>query len=260
MSDGVPNHTIYPKRYWEASISWQNWNKLTAVDIHNEQVFQTKQEYHGQNVYFYGNHPIQYIRVVGLLVGIEQMSKYTIMTIDDSSGACIDVKIERRQMRTDDDAAYPSNTTVDDVDVMIHMSFPTLHLKNKPIEIGTILEVKGTVSTFRHIRQIDLKRLHRIKDTNAEAAAWAKTAQWKKDVLSQPWIMTSELRCAIDRRIYEADAAEKRRARKKREYDVKKHLKHVAHEQRAEERRKRAEMKLNLGALKGSGVIAAPWD
>jgi len=258
MSRRAPQADIYPKRYWDESTTWKNWNKLTAADFHH--TLETKPGFEGQNVYFYGNHPIQFVRVLGLLVDIEQRGRYTILAIDDSSGDCINVKIQQRPTSRGDEAEYPSNTTIDNVDMRIELALPRLYLNTRPIDIGAVLEVKGTISVFRNTRQIDLARLFRIKDTNAEAAAWAKTAQWKRDVLSHPWVLSSEERRCVDETIREEERQERDKIRKRREWSAKHGEKRRGHEEKKEEKRKRAVAKYNTGALAGSNVLPRPWE
>ncbi|KAK4553144.1 hypothetical protein LTR86_009871 [Recurvomyces mirabilis] len=258
MSSRARNHVIYPKRYWDESATWKNWNKVTAADIHH--ALRTESGFEGQNVYFYGNHPIQFVRVVGLLVDTEQRGRYTILSIDDSSGACIDVKIERRHVKVGDEAEYPSNTSIDNVNVKIDLALPTLILNAKPVDIGTVLEVKGTVSVFRNTRQIDLARLFRVKDTNAEAAAWVKTAQWKTDVLSQAWILSTEQRRRVDEKVREEERQERERKNKRQEWSAKHADKRRDQEEKKEAKRKRSELKYSTGALYGSHLLPTPWD
>ncbi|KAK3675864.1 hypothetical protein LTR78_004056 [Recurvomyces mirabilis] len=258
MSSRARYHVIHPKRYWDESTTWKNWNKLTAADIHH--TLRTEPGFEGQNVFFYGNNPIQFVRVVGLLVDLEQRGRYTILSIDDSSGACVDVKIERRHVKAGDEAEYPTNTTIDNVHVKIELALPTLFLNAKPVDMGTVLEVKGTVSVFRNTRQIDLARLFRVKDTNAEAAAWIKTAQWKMDALSQAWILSNEQRRRVDEKVREAERQERERTRKRREWRAKRGDKRRDHEEKKEAKRKRSEVQYNTGALYGSHLLPHPWD
>ncbi|TKA58599.1 hypothetical protein B0A55_08701 [Friedmanniomyces simplex] len=249
---------IYPKRYWDASTTFNNWNKLTALDIHES--LRTEPGFEGQNVFFHLNHPIRFVRIVGLLVDIELRGRYTILTIDDSSGACIDVKITSRYVAAGDEAEYPSNTTVDNIDVHVQWNLPTLHLDSKPVALGSVLEVKGTISVFRNARQLELKRLFNVPDTNAEAAAWAKTAKWKKDLLSQPWMLTRQERETIDERIRQEEQAERAWAKRKQEWDAKHGIERRRYEEKKEAKRKRADARMNAGALRGSGILRAPWE
>ena len=140
------------------------------------------------------------------------------------------------------------------------MGEPTLHLRHQAIHLGDVLEAKGTVSVFRDTRQIELKRLFGVNNTNAEAAAWAKTAQWMRDVLGRPWVLTAKEREVLDKKIAQEEKVERARTRGKREWEAKHGEKKKRHEEKAEAKRKRAEVRYNEGALKGSAIIRAPWE
>ncbi|EMC98495.1 hypothetical protein BAUCODRAFT_66325 [Baudoinia panamericana UAMH 10762] len=258
MSDEVATCTSYPKRYFNASQTWDHWNPLTATDIH---ALRTESGFEGQKIYFFGYHPIRYTRVVGILVDIELRGRYTILTIDDSSGACIDVKIEARRVTRGDNAECPSNTTVDNVDIHVIIgSGPTIHLHRKPLEIGSVLKVKGTISAFRGVRQIELKRLFTVDDTNAEARAWAETAKWKRDVLAEDWILTRQQQHEIDERCRQEERKAFELSKKRREWHNKYGAAKRTYDEKREARRREKEMRYNAGALKGSHLIPAPWD
>ena len=50
----------------------------------------------GQNIYFYLNHPIRFVRIVGVVVAIDDINlKYSALTLDDGSGATVELKIVR---------------------------------------------------------------------------------------------------------------------------------------------------------------------
>ena len=94
-----------------------------------------------------------------------------------------------------------------------------------------------------------------MKDTNDEVRAWAETAEWKRDVLSQPWVLSKAQRDKIDQEIVQ-DAVRERETAKKRKLRVAKYVeKKRRHIEKTEKRRKREEEELNAGALKGSNVL-----
>ena len=258
MSNNVENplgHQIYPKRYFDASLTWFCWNKLTAKDVHG---LQEVNGFEGQNVYFQLNHPIRYVRLVGMVVDVEVRSnRYILITLDDSSGSCIEVKTRFRDVKADDHAEYPSNTVVDNVDIHINLGLPSVQINKEPIDIGTIIKVKGTIDSFRNIRQLKLERAWAVKDTNEEAKAWAETAEWRRDVLSNPWVLTKTQRDAIDEQIQLDAVKERDKSRKRRAWDAKYAEKKKRRVEKVESRRKRHEDKYNAGALVGSGVIPA---
>lgn len=241
------------KRYFDASPTWFAWNHLTAADV---AALRTEPGFEGQHIYFHLNHPIHFVRLVGLLSYVEiKAGRYLLLTLDDGSGACIEVKTTLRERKAGDHAEYPSNTLVDNVDVHVELGLPALRINNEPVEIGTVIKAKGTIDTFRNTRQLKLERIWVVKDTNEEVKAWAETAKWKRDVLSRPWNLTQAERDDIDARI-------EKHAEKERERSQKKHAHNKQHEERKkrklekdERRRKREEEMYNAGALPGSGSI-----
>ncbi|KAK4978221.1 hypothetical protein LTR42_002599 [Elasticomyces elasticus] len=232
--------TIYPKRYFSASPTFNAWNKVTSKITHHD--LHTERGFEGQNLYFYHNHPIHYVRIVGILVDIVTRGKngeYTILTIDDSSGECIDVKITTLATVAGNEKGYASNTGVENVDVHVTMGLPTLHLNFKPVQIGEVLEIKGTISVFRRERQIELKRLFLVPGTNAEA---------------------NKERDAMDKRIKREEVDEKKMSNRRRAKDAKHDEERKRYEEKREAKRKRAESRMNEGALKGSSILPTPWD
>jgi hypothetical protein len=250
---------IYPARYFEASPTWMQWNRLTAADVH---ALETRPGFEGQDVYFHLNHPMQFFRIAGMIVDINLVGngRYTMIALDDGSGKCIDAKITMRDPNKDDVAVYPSNTTVDNVNVHVEMSVPSLEVDSKAVDIGSIVKIRGTLSVFRNTRQLELKRMSVINDTNAEVKAWAETAAWKRDVLSKPWKLTTAQRYGVDEKIRKAEKAEREMMKKLNERRAKFLEKKRRHDEKYEAKRLKEEKRLNEGALKGSHVIAAPWD
>ncbi|KAF2812244.1 uncharacterized protein BDZ99DRAFT_474447 [Mytilinidion resinicola] len=87
---------IYPAFYFRASPTYNDWAKLTVRDVHG---LRTVPEFEAQSVYFHLNHPIRYVRLIATVVGIEQISKYVILNLDDHSGSTIEAKITRVEPR-----------------------------------------------------------------------------------------------------------------------------------------------------------------
>lgn len=216
----------------------------------------------GQNVFFQLNNPIRLVRIVGLIVQINSAAagKYTLLTIDDSSGANIEVKLERRDRQPGDDADYPSNTLVDNVDVTIHLGEPRIHVDKKPVSIGSVVRAQGELEIFRNQRQVNLKKLFHVKDTNEEAVHWSKAAEWKRTVLSRPWVLTKERRDAVDEKLRNEERREHERRKRKRKMQTAHDERHLQRQARREERRLAEQGKMDAGALEGSERLPQPWD
>lgn len=255
----VPAPRLYPARYFDASPTWNQWNRLTAADVH---ALRKEAGFEGQNVYFHLNHPIRFVRLVGVVVDIDQVAngKYTLVTVDDGSSQCIITKIVRRELAKGDNADYPSNTTIDNLDVHVVMGIPIIFVGSQRVDVGSLIKVKGTISTFRGLRQLELKRIFTMEDTNAEVQAWAEIAAYKRDVLSSPWSLSAAEIDAMDQKLRREERREQSRAKKKRDYNAKHEQKRRRHLEKYEAKRLAEEKKFNAGALEGSNNILAPWN
>lgn len=137
-------------------------------------------------------------------------------------------------------------------------------IAGRAIDIATVVKVKGIISTFRKIKQLDLKRIEILQGTNEEAKHWKAVAEFRNNVLSKPWVLTAKERDAIDqkkvdeeRKLRDADYRERAKRRAKDGRRAEREEKIKQHELRVEQRRLDAEKKLNAGALPDSDMI---WE
>lgn len=257
----MSNGELYAPRYYDPlSPTWFQWNKLTAYDILHH--IRSEPNFGGQDVWFWLNHPIQFFQVVGLVVQIDSVAngRYTLITIDDASGANMEVKIERKAARREGEAEWTENSYAENVDVFVEMGLPVVLLHGKRVEVGEVMQVKGTLTTFRSEKQIVVKRLRRVKDTNQEAVWWSLMADWKRTTLSRPWVISKEAMAKVDREQRQekkeskkADMHDLRRAQRRKEWEEQ-------HAEKEEAKRSRLEEKMNMHALEGSDVLPRPWD
>lgn len=157
----------------------------------------------GQNLYFYLNHPIKWVRLVGVIVTFDIHPTRFIMILDDSSGSTIELTCGRKSppsksseidARTVDDSwngwttapkkpKEPDNTGVTATGYDIDL---------QKIDIGSVVKVKGGIGDFRGQRQLLLERISVVQTTTEEAAAWAETTAFKHDILSRHWVVNEE--------------------------------------------------------------------
>lgn len=219
----------------------------------------------GQHVYFHGNHPIRYVYLCGIVLQFELApgagaTKYALLMLDDGSGRAIEVKIPRRQGRDlEDGEVFPSNTLIDNLNVHASLGLASLFIDNKPVHVGTILKVKGTITFFRN-RQIELKRVFLVKDTNEEVMYWASLAQFRRDVLAQPWVLTHAQMKAVDDDIEAQEKRERERKKAKQAKLLRDRERKGKSDEKKERQRRRLQEVLDDGALVGSNVIKAPWE
>lgn len=214
--NGLPQVQFYPAYCHKASPTYFTWVKLTASDIHYALRKRPgfDQFNHGQartHLLFYLNHPIQFVCIVGVITAFDEYLDYCwLFTIDDSSGATIDVtcrkppKGQNPKDRDEDNIAgqderswqpaAPTLRTDKDKEGLggSDNGEDTRNTMISRIDLGTVVKVKGTISTFRNVRQIQLERLTLISDTSEEMRFWDQRSQLLADVLSEPWAMLPE--------------------------------------------------------------------
>ncbi|KAF1957072.1 hypothetical protein CC80DRAFT_491909, partial [Byssothecium circinans] len=222
------DYRIWPAYCFPKSHTYKDWVKLTAADV---QALRSEPAFQSQHIYFHLNHPICYVRLVGVVVAIDDINlKYTVLTIDDGSGATIELKIVRLTADIYNAAKHPSNTTVGNVDVVSALGVFEVMIGGEQVDIGTVVKAKGTISEFRGAKQIELKRAWIVRTTDEEAQAWSEMAKFKKDVLSKPWRLTSTEHKQILKDM-------KKEKKKQEEYEEYKRAK-AAHEAKKAARRK----------------------
>jgi len=255
MSNGKlmsPEFQIYPAKYFNSSPTYDHWCKLSAADIH---ALRQEPGFEGQNVYFHLNHPIRYIYIVAPVVQIDQKFRYALITLDDGSGACIDLKLTLQS--TEDE---PHGTTAKGVTVRSGLESYEVHVADKQVDIGTVVKAKCTISMFRDERQLELKKVSILADTNGEVAAWEAVVAFKRDVIGTSWVLTEAQRQHIDdwqrkedaRMRKEREAEKRSRAghdARKMKREVQRAEKEAKHRVIMENRRLKAEKEMNEGAL-----------
>ncbi|CAD0113574.1 unnamed protein product, partial [Aureobasidium uvarum] len=251
----IPAVPVHNAKYFFASPTYNKWVKLTAADVH---ALREVPGFEGQYVFFHLNHPIRFVYLVAPVVAIQEIpnTKFLILTLDDSSGSCIDVKIER----VDSARIIPdstSNTTVANVNIDTPFNSNTeVKIDGQVVDIATVLKVKCTIGSFRGVKQLVLKRCNVIKDTTEEAAAWESLAHFKRDVLAKPWMLDAAEQVALDAQLQQEaikeQEEERRERRSQRAHQKREELRaerRQAREEVREQKRLAAEQKFNQGAL-----------
>ena len=183
--------------------------------------------------------------LVGVIVARTDVYRRTILTLDDSSGATIDIVV----MKSDQDfapkprqntqkgeeqqeepsqqqsqAQAGSGTRTGPAPEETHIATTTkTTIDITPLTPGTTIKVKGTLSTFRATMQLQLERVFAVPDTNAEVHFLDQRIRFLVEVLSVPWVLTRE---EIERLRRDAEEEDKRveeeqeRARKRQRKKV----------------------------------------
>ncbi|KAL9603144.1 MAG: hypothetical protein Q9219_001347 [cf. Caloplaca sp. 3 TL-2023] len=195
----------------------------------------------GQNTYFYLNHPIRWVRLVGVVVAFDIYPNRAMMTLDDSSGFTIEIFCRKEkssvpivETKIDCHGVITINKPVKPVDdEYTYTTNEGYKVSLEGIDLGSVVKVKGGISEFRGEKQVTLERICKsagsrktlcwflilnleamIRTTNEEASAWAETASFYQDVLSKPWIISE--RAQLKAKMEAEGLAREREARRER--------------------------------------------
>jgi hypothetical protein len=145
---------------------------------------------------------------------------------------------------------------LENVHVISQLGVFDVMVDNQSLEIGTVVKAKGTISEFRGIKQLDLKRIWVVTTTDEEAQAWAETAAYKREILSKPWHLTTTEHRQIKAKMKSDKKKLQEYEKRKAEHEAKKLEQRQAREvylaqreKKLEMRRRKEEVMMNAGAL-----------
>jgi hypothetical protein len=136
----------------------------------------------GQDVYFHLNHPIKWVRICGVVVAVDERETKRFYMIDDGSGATIECIV-----KVPPPAAL--GTARAGVNPKSNANSNTGPTVDGPIDVGHVLDIKGSVTTFRANRQVCADKIVHLRSTEQEVVFWEKIVQLRRDVLSKPWVL-----------------------------------------------------------------------
>ncbi|KAH8666615.1 hypothetical protein BX600DRAFT_462094 [Xylariales sp. PMI_506] len=181
MTSTAPSeYDEYPQYCYHLSPTVTKWCPLQASDIVK---LKWNWGFQGQNdIFFHLNHPIRWIRIVGVVVAIDYYYGRWIYTVDDSSGCCIECVSEAPAPANPRNSAAPDNGQKELLDALPVSPHPE-------VDIGVVIEVKGSLKLYRDQKQVKIEKIQCIRSTNVEVQFWNKIKAFKSDVLSQPWVL-----------------------------------------------------------------------
>lgn len=60
------------------------------------------------------------------------------------------------------------------------------------IDVGSVLKIKGQLTKFREMMQVDVIKIDIIGSTELEVKCWEEVFAFRRDVLSKPWVVSAE--------------------------------------------------------------------
>ncbi len=252
MSKSGPEQHLrfYPAYCYPASSTYFIWVKLTCYDIHHH--LKTRAENHqhqsstGNPLYFYLNHPIQFVQLTGIVVAVEDFHPHIFLfTLDDSSGSTIDVVGRKPKPQLQDDTIAPLTNTDTSAKVTAQTK-PEDDLSSllpllTTLTIGSTVLAKGTLSRFRSSLQLNLLRLTPITPIQELRLISSRTT-FLLSTLGKPWSLSPStqsklLNKATGERDEENDRAVRaRKVRESRERREKRHTERISREWEEEQK------------------------
>ncbi|KAK2731457.1 hypothetical protein FQN55_004673 [Onygenales sp. PD_40] len=173
--------TFYPAYCHKVSPTFFSWVKMAAVDIHR---LKTRKGFEGQNLHFHLNHPIQFVCVAGIILARDEHEHRSILVLDDSSGACLEVVCAKAPINP------PTTTTL----TTTHLTSTTTQpLSITPLVPGVRAKLRGTLTNFRGVMQVALERYEVLKDMRGEVRFWEERTRVGVGVLGVPWVVGGEV-------------------------------------------------------------------
>jgi len=213
MASDVPSGLkFYPAYCHKASPTYFAWVKLSCATVH---ALRTRKGFEGQNLYFYLNHPVQFVCLVGVIVAFDTFNeKRWLMTLEDGSGATIEVVYPKPWIQHADKGTA---TLGPDVEQTRQKEDEDDTLDMTAIDIGTVVKAKGTLDTFWGTRQLKLERIAVLVDTAAEVRCWVQQTALFNDVLSKAWVVSADEQSELLREAEGTKEKDKGRCRRRQE-------------------------------------------
>ncbi|KAI5464619.1 glycosyl hydrolase [Mariannaea sp. PMI_226] len=203
---------LYPRYCFQLAPTLNTWCFMHARDIHN---LDRHEGFEGENFFFFGNLPIKWVRLVGVVVAIEEFTGRRVYTIDDSGGACIECIVSLPSPVKDAEAnARGKNIVVTEEPTEEPGASNTSILASLVgIRVGSVIDVKGGLSIFRDEKQVNIEKVTTLRCTAQEVVLWKKRSRFRQEVLDQPWILRNRdiRRCRKEAEQNEAKAEMKQR-------------------------------------------------
>jgi hypothetical protein len=173
----------------------------------------------GQDIYFHRNHPIKWVRVIGVVVAIEEYETRRIYTIDDSSGSNIDCSKTTPPTYTASTLGQKQTTAQAQGETAGSATLPDTRTADidGEIDIGHVLDVRGSLKVFRDVKAIRVEKILQIRSTEQEMRFWTKLAEFRKDVLNEPWILD---RREVRRCRKEAEGQDEKKQKKRKATEI----------------------------------------
>ncbi|TVY27633.1 putative J domain-containing protein [Lachnellula hyalina] len=227
MTSGTCNPPIYPDYCHELSPTIKRWCPLRATDIYALDWWEMFNNgllslgwFLGRPVYHHGNHPVKWVRVTGVIVAVDEFYGRKVVTLDDSSGMCIEctcpAPVPQAATVSSDTAARPTVVVTRNQAAAVAQQTegPTVANPKIPwddVDVGVVVKIKGAVKDFREDeRQVEIIKVEVLRSTDQEVSCWDEVLAFRREVLGVPWVVSVEMEEKYKRRAMREKKHEKK--------------------------------------------------
>ncbi|EJT80197.1 OB-fold nucleic acid binding domain-containing protein [Gaeumannomyces tritici R3-111a-1] len=187
----TPAHEIYPQYCFHKSPTITAWCRLRTSDIAK---LWSPPGFEGQDVFFYNNHPIKWVRIAGVVVAVDEytVNESTIKrvyTVDDSSGINVECIAQLA-------AKQPKNISLDahSPDLVAQQRRQQQQQQQSPfdLDVGQVVEIRGGLKLYRTRYETRLQiNIEKVKhlSTQHEVDFWKEVVKLHDETLSRPWVL-----------------------------------------------------------------------
>ncbi|CCG82661.1 Predicted protein [Taphrina deformans PYCC 5710] len=160
----LSNYEYYEPLYFAFSPTYKSWVKLFIHDCYN---LRSLEGFEGTRARFWKNHPIRWIQLVGIVIGVNIRAAFAELEIDDGSGSNINVNVRG------------------EVGDSINLD---TERNQCSVDVGQLIRVKGTLATDHKLElQLVADKIDIIRDPLFELSAWKERVHLRETVLDVPW-------------------------------------------------------------------------
>ncbi|KAF7941299.1 hypothetical protein EAE99_000936 [Botrytis elliptica] len=185
---------LLPPYLYDLSPTIHKWCALRCADIIS---LTTRGVYFEDKlIHHYLNHPIRYVKLIGLVVSIDTFARRRVYTIDDSSGVCIEC-VALLPLPSSE-AASNSNSNSNLNCHPPSSSSPSITTPQIPwndITECKVVRILGIVGSYMQVPQLQIVKMGIVGSTEVERKWWDECRELKdpeRGFLGREWVVGRE--------------------------------------------------------------------
>ncbi|TGO30943.1 hypothetical protein BPAE_0002g00340 [Botrytis paeoniae] len=178
---------LLPPNLYDLSPTIHKWCALRCADIVS---LSTRGVYFEDKlIHHYLNHPIRYIKLIGLIVSIDTFARRRVYTIDDSSGVCIEC-VALLPLPSSGTSSHPPPPPPPSTP-----SITTPQIPWNDISECKVVRILGIMGSYMQVPQLQIVKMGVVGSTDVERKWWDECRGLKdpeRGILGREWVVGKE--------------------------------------------------------------------